>query len=66
MLRTLVSYRRDALPVVIDVAHAIFPFFFFGTWFGVFCCVLVRGMLVFPLIKLNELRLFGLHCFTVL
>ena len=42
-----------------------FFFFFFFIWSGLFCCVLVPGMLAFHLVYLDEFRLFGLLCFTV-
>ena len=34
-------------------------------WSGLFCCVLAPGTLAFHLLYLDELRMFGLLCFTV-
>ena len=41
------------------------PFFLFLLWSGLLCCVLVPGTLALDLPYLDELRLFGSLCFTV-
>ena len=43
----------------------IFLMFLFFLWPDLFCCVLVPDTLVFHLLYLDELRLFGLLCLTV-
>ena len=40
-------------------------FFFFSSWSGLFRCVIVPGTLALHLLYLDELRPFGLLCFTV-
>ena len=43
----------------------LFPFFPLFLWSGLFCCVLEPGTLALHLLYLDDLRLFGLLCFTV-
>ena len=43
----------------------LFPFLSFFSWSGSFCCVLEPGTLALYLFYIDELRLFGLLCFTV-
>ena len=55
--------------IVVCFAFFFFPFFFFlffslFLWSGLFCCVLVPGTLALHLLYVDELRLFGLLCFT--
>ena len=48
--------------------HLSFVFLFsfsLFSWSGLFCCVVVTGALTFHLLYLDELRLFGILCFTV-
>ena len=53
------------MPEKCFVFYFIFLFFSFFSWSGLFCCVLVPGTLALHLIYLDELRVFGLLCFTV-
>ena len=49
----------------VSISSFLFSFFSFFLYSGLFCCVLVPGTLGLHLFYLDELRLFGLLCFTV-
>ena len=58
-------YSTFTLSLFFSFFLFILRFFLIFIWFGLFCCVFVPGTLALRLTCLDELRLLGLPCFTV-